>query len=589
MGKKTALVPSSLLLVFSFSFTLQAATGFQCKKLSAHLEEKTVITSSMTWWVPDNFGTIQEAINSPLVSPGDTIRVRPDIYNEHIVINKPVSLIGENRMTTIIDGSGTGTVVNVTANNVYLSGFTVKNGNYGIYVLGSANSTVSGNNANNNKWEGIWLDHSSHCVISENNASYNEYDGIWLIYSSHCTITRNNANNNYAYGILVDYSSSHCTISENNATQNWIGISIEKESHNCTITDNNGGNNEYHGLHIYLSQNCTITRNNANNNHYHGIHVHFSNNSTISRNTANNNGEGIYLENSDLCTANENALYNNYYGIWLVYSAHSTTAGNAVNNNTIGAYLYRSNNTIIYHNNFVNNTNQVDIIESHNNIWDNGYPSGGNYWSNYTGTDHFSGPGQNELGSDGIGDTPHIMDANNADNYPLINPWTNIAIKNVLPCKTIVGEGYSLSITVNVENQGHRAETFYVTAYYNMTNIVPTQEITLPSRVFTAITFEWITTGVAKGNYTISAYAHPVPSEVYIVDNNFTDGWVVVTIVGDINGDREVDLKDTFAVDLAYGSFVGTPRYEPNLDINGDDQIDLKDTFKTDLNYGKTW
>jgi len=57
------------------------------------------------------------------------------------------------------------------------------------------------------------------------------------------------------------------------------------------------------------------------------------------------------------------------------------------------------------------------------NTWDNGYPSGGNYWCDYAGGDLYSGPYQNESGSDGIGDTPYIMDASNMDRYPLIYPF----------------------------------------------------------------------------------------------------------------------------------------------------------------------
>jgi parallel beta-helix repeat protein len=69
----------------------------------------------------------------------------------------------------------------------------------------------------------------------------------------------------------------------------------------------------------------------------------------------------------------------------------------------------------------VNNTQQVVVYYSSNN-WDDGYPSGGNYWSDYNGTDLYSGPYQNETGSDGIGDTPYVIDANNQDNYPLLQP-----------------------------------------------------------------------------------------------------------------------------------------------------------------------
>jgi hypothetical protein len=53
---------------------------------------------------------------------------------------------------------------------------------------------------------------------------------------------------------------------------------------------------------------------------------------------------------------------------------------------------------------------------------DDGYPSGGNYWSSYNGTDVYSGPYQNETGSDGIGDTSYIINENNRDNYPFVRP-----------------------------------------------------------------------------------------------------------------------------------------------------------------------
>ena len=81
-----------------------------------------------------------------------------------------------------------------------------------------------------------------------------------------------------------------------------------------------------------------------------------------------------------------------------------------------------SPNNSIYHNNFINNGNQADAAEYSVNIWDNGYPLGGNYWSDYTGIDEKSGPDQDQIGSDGIGDTPYIIDADNRDRYPLMGP-----------------------------------------------------------------------------------------------------------------------------------------------------------------------
>jgi hypothetical protein len=164
----------------------------------------------------------------------------------------------------------------------------------------------------------------------------------------------------------------------------------------------------------------------------------------------------------------------------------------------------------------------------------------------------------------------------------------NIAVTNVTASKNIVGQGYSLNINLTVANQGSYAEAFNVTVYAN-TTMIETKEVALASRNTTNTIFTWNTTGFAKGNYTLSAYATPVPGEINTADNMLSDGWVFVSIPGDINADRKVDLKDVFAVGKAYGSVVGDLRYKPNLDINGDGKIDLKDYFTACKNYGKSW
>jgi len=80
-----------------------------------------------------------------------------------------------------------------------------------------------------------------------------------------------------------------------------------------------------------------------------------------------------------------------------------------------GVYLdsSSSSNNRFFHNNFKDNAQQV-YSDSSTNVWDDGYPSGGNYWSNYTGVD---------ADGDGIGDTSYTIDANNTDRYPLIAPF----------------------------------------------------------------------------------------------------------------------------------------------------------------------
>jgi len=76
-------------------------------------------------------------------------------------------------------------------------------------------------------------------------------------------------------------------------------------------------------------------------------------------------------------------------------------------------------NNTIFHNDLLQNNQQAWSYGGSSNFWDDGYPSGGNYWSDYTGVDVYKGPYQNVTGSDGIGDTPYVIDADNVDHYPL--------------------------------------------------------------------------------------------------------------------------------------------------------------------------
>jgi hypothetical protein len=94
-----------------------------------------------------------------------------------------------------------------------------------------------------------------------------------------------------------------------------------------------------------------------------------------------------------------------------------------------------SDNNTVHHNNFIGNTIQVDgaHISDSVNMWDNGYPSGGNYWSDYNGTDLYSGPNQDVAGSDGMGDGPYVINSNNFDRYPLMTQYVIPEFGSVLP------------------------------------------------------------------------------------------------------------------------------------------------------------
>jgi|GEM_PF-1474091 len=172
----------------------------------------------------------------------------------------------------------------------------------------------------------------------------------------------------------------------------------------------------------------------------------------------------------------------------------------------------------------------------------------------------------------------------------------DISVNSVVSSKTIVGQGYSLSINVTVENQGAFTETFNVTTYAN-TTVTETKEITLTSGASTILTFTWNTKGVAKGNYTIKAVADTVPGETDTTDNTCPNGIVFVTIPSDVNGDQTVNILDCIIIANHFGHKNGnghTPSTKEwkdclNSDINCDNAVNILDCIIQAGHFGQKW
>ncbi len=163
----------------------------------------------------------------------------------------------------------------------------------------------------------------------------------------------------------------------------------------------------------------------------------------------------------------------------------------------------------------------------------------------------------------------------------------DIAVTHVGSSKTVVGQGYSFSIIVTVKNYGVFGETFNVTAYVNSTAI-ETRTVALASGEKADLLFVRNTSSMAKGNFTLSAGAGPVPGETETADNTATDGLIVVTIPGDLNGDRRVDIYDAIILSRAYNSIPGKSNWNSNADVNSDNVVDIYDAILISNNFGKT-
>jgi len=198
-----------------------------------------------------------------------------------------------------------------------------------------------------------------------------------------------------------------------------FGFSLDGRS-NVTIRKTHVTGYDY-AIHMNLSASNTVTECFMENNVLCGVWLESSTAINITNSTIANNYCGILFTWSDKNNITINAVKNNPFGIWTLGSSGNTVANNTIaNSNVCGIWLDQSSTTV-YFNNFINNAAQA-VTSNSTNTWDNGYPSGGNYWSDLTGLDVKRGPDQDQPGSDGIIDTPYIIDANNTDRYPLKNP-----------------------------------------------------------------------------------------------------------------------------------------------------------------------
>jgi hypothetical protein len=165
----------------------------------------------------------------------------------------------------------------------------------------------------------------------------------------------------------------------------------------------------------------------------------------------------------------------------------------------------------------------------------------------------------------------------------------DVAITQVMPEVEWAYHGWLVNILVTAENMGEVNETFNVTAYYDDVPIKTLSIYDLAAGTSINLTFTWDTTSTTPcHNYTISAEASVIPYEYNVTNNILIDGAVKIRIVGDLNGDGKVDVKDISVVAYAFGSYPGHPRWNQAADINRDGKIDVRDVAAASRNFGIT-
>jgi rhodanese-related sulfurtransferase len=561
-----------------------------------------------------NYDTIQAAIDSALTLDGNTISVDNGTYHEHVVVSKPLSIVGTHLENTVIDAHGTGTAISITADNVTVENFTIRNGSESGMHLDGGNHAQIQNNKIINNYCGVNIS-SSYNMISINEITDNQYCGL-LITAGSSTIFENNITSNN-YGICLNSSqASNNLIYHNNIINNTYQAPTNRAAGLWDDGYPSGGNfwNDYNGTDLFsgVFQNLkgsdgvgdvayTIDANNTDRYPLIRQWLRGTRNLTITSTDGGTTSPapGSYAYNTtEYVEVTAIAIGNYTFDHWELdgYNASETsqTSIRTDTSHTLKALFTLTKYALQITFTAGGNTDptagtyilQPGIEASVNAISDPGYYLEGWELDNvYVGIFNPESVIMNRN---------HTLEAV----FDPLDSGHNIATKWVAS-KSVVGQGFNISIQVTVINTGSYIENFSVTAYLNSTPITA-QGATLDSGTWTTMTFTLDTSSFPKGNYTIWAYSRPVPGETDTADNNFTGGWVVVSMVGDLTGgsanawdfvpDGVVDGSDLSIVAKCYGSW---PAAQPpmiwnvNCDVNNDGVVDGSDIATISRHFGE--
>ena len=316
-------------------------------------------------------------------------------------------------------GSGIGVSVQDTGAMFVIRDCHIRSTNFGIDFWNVARGRIE-NNSINASGTGVELDESNHLLIRNNNFTGTGL-GLATYNSRNVTLF---ANSFAAGGIFVEGASLDrydSLIVPANNTIRGRPIMFVKDSAG-TIVDGADV-----GQILMVNVASPIIKNVTTHGAYVNVFLAFVSHALVTRNVIANGVYGMFLDKSlDVQITENNISSNADTGISVDYSSTATIVGNQIRSNRYGVRVELGSSGTIFHNNFVLNSVSAVVDVDFVGNWDDAYPSGGNYWSDYSGFDSCSGEDQNVCPApDGIGDTPRTLGdfPRVKDRFPLMFPF----------------------------------------------------------------------------------------------------------------------------------------------------------------------
>jgi parallel beta-helix repeat protein len=340
----------------------------------------------------------------------------------------------------------------------------------------------------------------------------------------------------------------------------------------------------------------------------HGVIVNSSSDIDLVENTIAENLVGVLFKASVFNVLLANKIMNNSDGVELHASLNNSIRGNFLFGNTrAGLSLCSSQNNSFVHNSFVANLQDVDLCPDLLNVWNDGYPSGGNWWGNaYSRADIYKGAYQNLTGSDGIGDSSYAIDVTNVDCYPLMGPW-NDAGENVTVTYSPrisfvfanVISGGVLIVDLTQTGQpaplgflllGHPPVYYDVKTFANCSSSITIMLLYSDGGLSSLeeenmVIVQMNSTSEKWENITVGTDA--VRNMILGETSYLSVFTIIVPLFGDINKDGVVDIFDAIKLAAAFGSTPPSPKWNPEADINTDAVVNIFDAIILSNNFGK--